>query len=125
MYGVGFIVAACNPEQRRLGDLAAGTLVAYIEPKIAPLLALQQEFAGPNPRALLFRQRLERLTRPQKATLLDLCLRRDQLRIRERARLFSAVSEYFQNHLELAPDEHQSPEKFVLELAATLVRPMT
>ena len=33
MYGVGFLVAACNPEQRRLGDLAAGTLVVYVEAK--------------------------------------------------------------------------------------------
>ena len=66
------------------------------------------------------RQRLEQLSRPQKQTLLDLCLRRDQLRIRERARLFTAVTEYFRGSLDLAPNEHQSPEKFVLQLAAAL-----
>jgi len=120
MYGIGFLVAACNSEQRRLGDLAAGTLVVFVEAKNAPLLALQEEFAGQAPRTQLFRQRLEQLTRPQKETLLDLCLRRDQLRVRERARLFAAVTEYFRGHLELSPSEHQSPEKFVLQLAAAL-----
>jgi uncharacterized RDD family membrane protein YckC len=120
MYGVGFLVAACNPEQRRLGDLAAGTLVVYVEAKNAPLLALQHGFAGEAPRMQFLRQRLEQLTRPQKATLLDLCLRRDQLRVRERARLFAAVTEYFRDHLDLAPEEHQSPEKFVLQVAAVL-----
>jgi uncharacterized RDD family membrane protein YckC len=120
MYGVGFLVAACNPEQRRLGDLAAGTLVVFVEVKSAPLLALQQEFAGEVPRMQFLRQRLEQLSRPQKQTLLDLCLRRDQLRVRERARLFTAVTEYFRGSLDLAPNEHQSPEKFVLQLAAAL-----
>jgi uncharacterized RDD family membrane protein YckC len=120
MYGVGFLVAAGNAEQRRLGDLAAGTLVVYVEASNAPLVALQQEFAGPTSRTQFLRQRLEQLTRPQKETLLDLCLRRDQLRVRERARLFAAVTEYFRQQLELAPSEHQSPEKFVLQLAAAL-----
>ena len=68
------------------------------------------------------RQRLEQLTRPQKETLLDLCLRRDQLRVRDAARLFAAVTEYFRQHLDLAPEEHQSPEKFVLQIAAALTQ---
>src|SRR5205823_2024198 len=103
-------------------DLAAGRLVVYAEANTAPLLALQQSLNNEAPRALFLRQRLEQLTRPQKQTLLDLCLRRDQLRVRERARLFAAVTEYFRQHLELAPTEHQSPEKFVLQLAAALTQ---
>jgi uncharacterized RDD family membrane protein YckC len=125
LYGVGFLVAAGNSHQRRLGDLAAGTLVVYVESSTAPLLALQQALTGEAHPTLFLRQRLEQLTRSQKQTLLDLCLRRDQLRVRERARLFAAVTEYFRQHLELAPTAHQSPEKFVLQLAAALTQDVT
>jgi uncharacterized RDD family membrane protein YckC len=120
MYGVGFLVAACNPQQRRLGDLAAGTLVIYVESNSTPLIGLQQGFAVHAPRTQLLRQRLEQLTRQQKETVLDLCVRRDQLRVRERARLFAAVTDHFRRQLDLAPVEHQSDEKFVLQLAAVL-----
>jgi uncharacterized RDD family membrane protein YckC len=120
MYGVGFLVAALDREQRRLGDLAAGTLVVHVETQTAPLQALRHEAIGHAPKAQLFRQRLEQLSRPQKETLLDVCLRRDQLRVRERARLFAALTQYCRERLDLAPHEHQSDEKFVLQLAATL-----
>jgi uncharacterized RDD family membrane protein YckC len=120
LYGVGFLVAACNREQRRLGDLAAGTLVVYVEAKNTPLLTLRQGIVAESARTQLARQRLELLTRRQKETMLDLCLRRDQLRVRERARLFAAVTDYFRQRLDLAPVEHQSDEKFVLQLAAAL-----
>ena len=120
LYGVGFGVAASNLQQRRFGDLAAGTLVVLAEHKDTSLVALQHGFAGQTSRQHHLRQRLEQLTRPQKETMLDLCLRRDQLRLRERTRLFAAVADYFRRRLELSPAEHQSDEKFVLELAAAL-----
>ena len=54
-----------------------------------PIRALQdaRTEAGRS-RVALLRQRLAQLDREQKQTLLDLCLRRDQLRVTERARLF-------------------------------------
>src|SRR5262245_62101317 len=108
MYGVGFLVAAANRDQRRLGDLAAGTLVIFVESQTTPLQALQQGIAVHSPRTQLFRQRLEQLSRRQKETILDVCLRRDQLRVRERARLFAAIVGYLRERLDLAPQEHQS-----------------
>jgi uncharacterized RDD family membrane protein YckC len=120
MYGVGFLVAACNAEQRRLGDFAAGTLVVYVEAREAPLVALQQGIVVHSARTQLLKQRLEQLSRKQKETLLDVCLRRDQLRVRDRARLFAALTEYFRQRLGLTPQEHQSDEKFVLQLATAL-----
>jgi hypothetical protein len=60
------------------------------------------------------------LGREQKQALLDLCLRRDQLRVGERTRLFRATAAFFQSRLDLAPDEYESDEKFVLQLAAAL-----
>jgi uncharacterized RDD family membrane protein YckC len=121
LYGVGFLVAACNREQRRLGDLAAGTLVVYVEHRPGPVGTLpERAIEAERLRMTVVRQRLGQLTRKQKQTLLDLCLRREQLRVRERARLFSAAAAYFKSNLDLVPDEYESDEKFVLQLAAVL-----
>jgi uncharacterized RDD family membrane protein YckC len=120
-YGLGFLVAACNRQHRRLGDLAAGTLVVHMERKTRAVRPLPD---GPpladRALAALVRQRLRQLDRAQQQTLLDLCLRRDQLSLRDRASLFRATAEYFEKRLGLTRDECQSDEKFVLQLAALL-----
>jgi uncharacterized RDD family membrane protein YckC len=121
LYGPAFVVAACNRENRRLGDLAAGTLVVHVESKARPVQALQEGVAGlDRAREALLRQRLNQLDRQQKQTLLDICMRRDQLGVGDRARLFRALGEYCQTQLGLTPEEYQSDEKFVLQLAAVL-----
>ena len=118
---VGFVVAACNREQRRLGDLAADTLIVHVERKAQPALTLPDVGSqADHQRLALLRQRLSCLDREQKQTLLDLCLRRDQLRLLERARLFEAVAQFMEQRLGLVPQEHQSAEKFVLQIAAAL-----
>jgi uncharacterized RDD family membrane protein YckC len=120
-YALGFAVAACNRHQRRLGDLAAGTFVAHMERKARAVRPLPD---GPpladRALAALVRQRLAQLDRRQQQALLDLCLRRDQLPLRDRARLFRATADYFERRLSLTRDEYQSDEKFVLQLAALL-----
>jgi len=118
---LGFAVAACNRGHRRLGDLAANTLVVHVERNVRPVLSLAEARGeADRQRLTLLRQRLSQLDREQKQTLLDLCLRRDQLRVLERARLFRATAHFFEQRLKLAPDEHESAEKFVLQMAAVL-----
>jgi uncharacterized RDD family membrane protein YckC len=120
-YGLGVAVAACNREGRRLGDLAADTLVVHVERRRPPLQALAEgQGEIEHARLAQARQRLGQLSREQKQTLLDLCLRREQLRFTERARLFQAAGQYLEANLELAPLEHESPEKFVARLARIL-----
>ena len=120
-YAVGFAVAACNRENRRLGDFAGDTLVVHVEQRGKPIRAmLEGRNAADKARLSLWRQRLASLEREQKQTLLDLCLRRDHLRVPERTRLFRSAAQYFESRLELAPDEYESDEKFVLRLAAVL-----
>jgi uncharacterized RDD family membrane protein YckC len=121
LYTLGLAVALCNREQRRLGDLAAGTFVVHAERRARPIQALR-EASGEADRAwrAQVRQRLNQLERDQKQTILDLSLRRDQLRLSERARLFRATAQYFQDELGLAPEQYQSDEKFVLALAAEI-----
>jgi uncharacterized RDD family membrane protein YckC len=121
LYGVGFLVAACNRENRRLGDLAAGTLVVHVQHRVKPIRAVHEAVSERDrAREALVRQRMEQLTRPQKQTILDLCLRRDQLRVQDRTRLFAAMAAYLQNRLGLVAEEFQSDEKFVLQLASVL-----
>ncbi len=120
-YGLGFSVGLCNREQRRLGDLAAGTLVVHVDRKAGPIRALHE--VGLETSRLtdaLIRQRLAQLDRAQKQLILDLCLRRDQLRVSDRARLFQVVADYLRQRLELVPEQYQSAEKFVLQLAGVL-----
>ncbi len=120
LYGLGFVVALCTRSQRRLGDLAAGTLVVYVAHKAQPIRALHDGTTAEPADAALLRQRLGQLTRPQRQTLLDLCLRRDQLQVPDRARLFGTAADYFQSRLNLSPEAYQSEEKFILQLAAVL-----
>jgi uncharacterized RDD family membrane protein YckC len=116
-YGIGFVVAMCNREQRRLGDLAAGTLVVHLDRKVGPIRAVHRaQDVLPLAASADVRQRLSTLTREQRQTLLDLCLRRDQLRVSDRARLFQSVAQYMTQRYALSPAEFQSDEKFVLEL---------
>jgi uncharacterized RDD family membrane protein YckC len=120
-YTLGSIVAACNREHRRLGDLAAGTLVVHVERRSKPIQAVHQVHnEAERSWRMHAQQRLNQLDRTQKQTILDLCLRRDQLRVAERARLFQATSEFFQERLNLSPEQHQSDEKFVLALASEI-----
>jgi uncharacterized RDD family membrane protein YckC len=119
-YGLGSLVAICNPAHRRLGDLAAGTLVIHVERRTRSLWSFHDGSADEDIMDSLARQRLGQLTRQQRQTMLDLSLRRDQLRVEDRARLFGAVAAYFKNQLKLASTEYQSDEKFVLHLVALL-----
>lgn len=120
-YVLGFIVAACNRHHRRLGDLAAGTIVVHMERKARAVRPLPDGPAlADKALAALVRQRLGQLDRTQQQALLDLCLRRDQLPLRDRARLFRVTADYFERRLGLVREEYQSDEKFVLQLAALL-----
>jgi uncharacterized RDD family membrane protein YckC len=116
-YFLGFAVAACNRESRRLGDLAADTLVVHVERRGRPLLPLPDEGVGTE-RSL--RQRLSALDREQRLTLLDLCMRREQLKPAERARLFRDTAGFVEGRLGLTPEPMESDEKFVLRLSAAL-----
>jgi uncharacterized RDD family membrane protein YckC len=121
LYGLGFAVAACNRKSRRLGDLAAGTLVVHVEGRAKPIQAIYDRAdEAHRQREALVRQRLEQLDRQQQQTLLELCLRREQLRVADRARLFRATADYFKERLDLEPEQFQSDEKFVLQVAAVL-----
>lgn len=119
-YGLGFAAAVGNAKNRRLGDWAAGTLVVHVERAGGFVRALRDggEAVVAVPPGM--RQRLGQLSKEQKEVLLDLCMRRDQLRISDRAQLFRATADYLRDRLDLPPEAHESDEKLVLRLAGAL-----
>jgi uncharacterized RDD family membrane protein YckC len=125
-YALGFLVAAGNRYQQRLGDFAAATLVVHVDRKPGPIRVLHEGIleAGDTFEAAI-RQRLGKLRREQKQTLLDLCLRREQLRIADRAQMFRVVAEFCKQELDLAPMQHESDEKFVVRLTGVLGASLT
>jgi uncharacterized RDD family membrane protein YckC len=123
LYGAGVAVSAANAKGRRFGDLAAGTLVVFVDRQIAPVRFFLDASREVIPeRELLWRQRLGTLNKEQKETIMDLCLRRDQLRLKDRTRLFQAVSAYLQERLQIPREENQSDERYVQQVAALLMR---
>lgn len=123
-YALGFAAAAVSRHHRRLGDLAAGTLVVQVQGRARPVQPLPDmggeaaEPAGPLEAAA--RARLARLDREQRQAILDLCLRRDQLPLRERVRMVHEVAAWCEQRLELPRPAGMSDEKLVLRLAAVI-----
>jgi uncharacterized RDD family membrane protein YckC len=120
-YAAGATAGLCDPKQRRLGDWAAGTLVVHDQRQAGPIRVVDTAQTGEG-RAedLASRQRLMTLTRAQKQAMLDLCLRRNQLRVADRAKLFRALAQYLDAEVGLAGFAHESDERFVLRMAALL-----
>jgi uncharacterized RDD family membrane protein YckC len=118
-YGSAFLASLGTPERRRLGDLAAGTLVVRVEERALSAPTVAEDGDVPERQAEL-RARVGVLGREQQQTLLDVCARREQLKPVERARLFEAIARFLGEQMGVEPDEHESDEKFVLRLAALL-----
>lgn len=120
-YALGAVIASSDRLHRRLGDLAAGTFVVHLERKARAVLALAEEPEELDAATRThLRRRIGNLDRPQKQALLDLCLRREQLPTRDRARLFRTAAEYVAYRLDTPRDPYQSDEKFLLQIAALI-----
>lgn len=119
-YALGFVVAACDCLHRRLGDLAADTIVVHLERRARAIQALPDAEADPVPLPAPVRQRLGTLDRGQKQALLDLCLRRDQLPLRDRVQAFAAAAAFLETRLGVERGPLMSDEKFILQVAARL-----
>ena len=120
-YALGFVAAAVSRHHRRLGDLAAGTLVVQVEGRARPIQPLADTGDDPEgPLEQAARARLGRLNREQRQAILDLCLRRDQLPLRERVRMFREVAGWCEQRLELPREAGVSDEKLVARLARVI-----
>jgi uncharacterized RDD family membrane protein YckC len=117
---LGGVVASIDKWHRRLGDLAADTIVIR-DARAALPAALASEKARFNSFAAdpVVRNRiLTRITRQQRDLIMDLALRRDQIDPAVREQLFGQAAVYFRNGLALPADlDHLSDEQTVMNLA--------
>ena len=117
---VGAIVALIDPLHRRLGDLAADTIVIRDAKVTLPsaMLAQQSRVNTFSADAGIRSRVLTRVTREERDMMLDLMLRRDGLEPETREMLFQQAANHFRQRYNLPEDhEYLSDEQTVLNLA--------
>lgn len=126
MFGlVGGLVAWLDPLHRRLGDLAAGTVVIR-EGKVRIPEALRRMADRENAFESIpgVRDRVNRrVTREERDLLMDLALRRDDLDPLARDALFRKAWGHFAARFDLPELDHLTSEQAVINLALITARP--
>ena len=120
---VGGLTALFDPLHRRIGDIAADTIVVAFSTKSLPSSILKQQgrantFADNG----AIRQRImARVTRDERDVMFDLMHRRDGLHPDTREELFRDAADYFRKRYALPEDEsYLSDEQTVLNLALVI-----
>lgn len=119
-YGVGAIAATFDPWSRRLGDVAARTIVIE-EPETSPFvetLSGSRRFTSlRTPRVL--RAIRHRLGLEERELLVDVCLRADAMRPESRFALMAEIGSYYRERLDI-DDPNLSDENLVRGIAEIL-----
>jgi len=114
------VTALLSGSHQRLGDMLAGTIVVRERRLKAPsalgLTAGEGLLADP-----LFVSRVKRLSAETREVVLSAALRREELRMEARLRLFSALGTKLQELLAMEKPAHLSDEKWALLVAAALL----
>ncbi len=120
LYLVGGLTALLSGSQQRLGDMLAGTVVVRERrlkvPSAIGAAAGEGLLADP-----LFVSRVKRLSAEARELVLTAALRREELRMEARLRLFSALGARLQELLAMEKPAHLSDEKWTLLVAAALL----
>jgi uncharacterized RDD family membrane protein YckC len=117
---LGGMVAFLDGKHRRLGDMAAETVVIREVRRTLPqTLATQKARVNSFQSNRAVQQRImTRMTRVERDLVLDLAVRRDQLDAATREELFAQAAEYFRTRLSLPEDLiHLSDEQTVINIA--------
>ena len=119
-YLVGGLAALASGAHQRLGDMLAGTIVVRERRLKVPsaLGTTGQEGLLEDP---LFVSRVKRLSTEERELVLTAALRREDLRLEARLRLFSALGARLQDALALEKPAHLSDEKWTLLVATALL----
>ncbi len=122
LYGVGGVSVLLDAKARRLGDLAAGTLVVRERQAPRPasfLLPGERHNSLASDPAVQLSAR--RITPPEREIVLALSLRREQLPLAVRRELFEALADHLSRRLRVERPSFFSGEKFVVQIAALAV----
>ncbi len=119
-YGVGGVTCLLDPDRRRLGDLAADTLVIReSQPgEFMPSLGAPRQYNSLRTPQVMQRIR-RRISLQEKEFLLGVCLRLDELANEARFDLMQQIGGHYR-HLLAVDDPHLSDENLVRDLTAIL-----
>lgn len=119
-YGVGGVAAVLSRGERRLGDWAAGTLVVRVRKRVMPgeVLAPGEKYNSLLEDATVRSRARARLGLEELETLLQLCLRRNELEFEARQALFAQAASCLEQRLEVEREPFLSEEKFVQNITA-------
>ncbi|MEW5800694.1 MAG: RDD family protein [bacterium] len=123
-YLVAFVSSFLSPQLQRLGDLAAGTLVIKEEKRPRPevILPESQRYNSFLDDPYLAGKIRSQINLEERETLITICLRREELSIPVRLQLFSDLAGYCEKRLKIDRPPSLSPEKYILNITAILVR---
>lgn len=121
-YLVGGTAALFSATHQRFGDMLAGTIVVrerklHVPASLARPAEELQLLDDP-----LFQQRVAKLSEKEQELLFQAAIRREELGMEARLKLFSALSERLQTERDIFKPPHLSDEKVVLLVAAALVQ---
>jgi uncharacterized RDD family membrane protein YckC len=119
LYLVGGVTTLLDRHGRRLGDLAAGTIVVRERRAPPPSLVVPRSerhntFVDDPSVAVAVR----RVTAPERDAMVSLSLRRDQLPLHARSELFGRLAAHLEARTGVTKPAHFSDEKYVLNLTA-------
>lgn len=119
LYFVGGASTLLDPHRRRLGDLAAGTIVVRERKAPAPSAVVPKSeryntFVE-DPAVVLA---CRRITAPERDVMVGLSLRREQLPLPVRRELFAQLAKHLEERLGVERPSFFSEEKYVLNLTA-------
>ncbi len=119
-YGIGGLSALLSRRGKRLGDWAAGTLVVRTRRPVKPsaIVAPNEKYNTLQEDAGLRGRIRSRLSIEERETLLQLCLRRNELEFESRQALFAEAAAHLEQRLDLTREAFLSEEKFVQNIAA-------
>ncbi len=122
LYLTGVSAMLLDPSFRRLGDLAAGTVVVRerrtLQPtEVVPASARYNSFLD-DPRV---RSAARKVLAPEREVMIALGLRRERLPVGVRHALFAALGAHLERRLGVARPPYFSEEKYVLHLTAVVL----
>jgi uncharacterized RDD family membrane protein YckC len=124
LYLTGGLCALLDRNGRRLGDLAAGTVVVRQRrsPRPSAVVAPAERYNSfvSDPAVI---HASSRITAPERDAMIGLAIRRENLPIAVRYALFAKLARHLEARLALQRPAYFSEERFVLNLTAVLLAP--
>jgi uncharacterized RDD family membrane protein YckC len=121
-YLVGGTAALFSATHQRFGDMLAGTIVVRERKLHVPASLSRPSEEMQLLDDALFQQRIAKLSEKEQELLFQAAIRREELGMEARLKLFSALSERLQTERDIYKPPHLSDEKLVLLVAAALVQ---